>query len=225
MARCKRCGKSGFFFHVGKSGLCDSCAAIAEKHTLQLEEMKRKQQAEDKLVNEQLKRLNEARDKYEKDGQYDKLIAIYEEVLSSPTFFNAVRHKLLLVEYYQKNAQRDKAWALLNSIALEYPDEICRVRRAQYRQLKNEKNYPEALKMYFLYKFNDCRNIACWSEVKEKEYASFQKEAQILAKKAKLDTQSISGLTDVFIKLVETSRATESTALKEFKVWYRNAVK
>ena len=149
---------------------------------------------------------------------------VYEEVFSQPCFFNVVSQKLLLVKFYQKNGQDDKAWALLNSIALESPNDIYRVRREQYRQLKREQKYSDALEMYFLFKINDCRNIACWAEYKNRETNLFQKEARILAKKAKLDEQSITELTDIFIDIVEKPKISEAIALRKYREWYKRQV-
>lgn len=114
---------------------------------------------------------------------------------------------------------------MLNSILLDYPDEAYRIRRAQYHQLKKEKNYLEALKMFFLYKFNDCKSITCWPDVKERERASFLKEAQMLAKKAVLDINAVSELANILISLVESPRSTEATAFKKFKEWYSSISK
>ena len=233
MAQCKQCGKKGLFLRINTQGLCDTCNNAlkkkelekAKKQEIQWEEAKRKRQEEDRVADKQINKLNDARNKYLSVGEYDKLIAVYEEVFSVPTTWNSASHKLSLVEYYQKNGQNDKAWALLNSIVADYPDEACRVRRAQYRQLKSEKNYLEALKMFYLYKFNDCKSIACWLDVKERERASFLKEAQMLAKKANLDIDAISELANIFISLVESPRSTESTASKKFKEWYSSMAK
>lgn len=229
MAWCKKCGKKGLFLHINKQGLCDTCASVVKNKILeeekQLKNLILKHQEDDRIANEQISRLNEARKRYEPAGEYDKLIAIYEDVFSNPSPWNSATHKLYLVDFYQKNGQNDKAWALLNAIIMEYPNEAYRVRRAQYRQLKKEKNFLEALKMYFLYRFNECKAITCWSDVKERELASFLKEAQMLAKKANLDVNTVSKLADIFVNLIENSRSTEVTALKKFKEWYNSIAK
>lgn len=100
MVQCKTCGKKGFFLRLDKTGVCDSCVASVRQRALekargserQLEEMKRKRKEVDRIVDEQLKRLNDAREKYEKGEEYDKLIAVYEEVFSAPTPWNAASH-------------------------------------------------------------------------------------------------------------------------------------
>ena len=233
MTQCKKCGKKAFFLHLDKNGLCDSCAESIRQQALektreaerQQEEVKRKSQEADRIANEQIKRLNNAREEYEKAEEYYKLIAVYEDVFSAPTPWNAASHKLRLVGYYQKCKQWDKAWALLNAVLLDYPDEVFRVRRSQYRQLKDEKKYNEALKIFFLYKYNDCKSITCWPDVKEREYNSFLKEAQSLAKKAKLDINAVPELAEIFIELVESPRSSEATASRKFKAWYGKTVK
>ncbi len=233
MAQCKLCGNKGLFLRVNAHGLCETCSNDLKKKEIekakeqerQREEAKIKRQEEDRVADKQINQLNDARNKYLSVGEYDKLIAVYEEVFSVPTTWNSASHKLSLVEFYQKNGQNDKAWSLLNSILLEYPDEVYRVRRSQYRQLKNEKNYLEALKIFFLYKFNDCKAITCWPDVKERERASFLKEAQMLAKKAMLDIDATSELANILISLVESPRSTEATASKKFKEWYNSMAK
>lgn len=224
MAQCKKCGKKGFLLRLDKNGLCDSCVESvrqqAQEKAREAEVLKRKRQEADRMADKQVQRLNDAREKYEKTEEYDKLIAVYEDVFSAPTPWNAASHKLRLVGYYQKCGQWDKAWGLLNSILLDYPDEVCRVRRSQYRQLKDEKKYNDALKMYLLYKFNDCKSITCWPDVKEREYNTFLKEAKSLAKKAKLDVDAVPELADIFIELVESPRSSEATTSKKFKAWY-----
>lgn len=233
MAQCKKCGKKGFFLHLDKKGLCDFCAELIRQQALekareverQWEETKLKWQKADRIADEQIKRLNNAREEYEKVKEYDKLIAVYEEVFSAPTQWNAASHKFRLVGYYQKCKQWDKAWALLNAILLDYPDEVSRVRRSQYRQLKGEKKYNEALKIYFLYKYNDCKSITCWPDVKERECNSFLKEAQSLAQKAKLNINTVPELVDIFIELVESPQSSEASVLMKFKAWYGKIVK
>lgn len=233
MAQCKQCGNKGLFLRVNAHGFCEKCNNSLKQKELEKakeqerrwEEAKRKIQEDDRVADKQIKQLNDACNKYLSSGEYDKLIAVYEEVFSVPTTWNSASHKLSLVEYYQKSGQNDKAWALLNSIVLDYPDEAYRVRRYQYLQLKNEKKYLEALKIFFLYKFNDCKSITCWSEVKERECTSFLKEAQMLAKKAMLDTDAIFELVNIFISLVESSRSTEATAFNRFKEWYNSIAK
>lgn len=224
MAQCKKCGKKGFLLRLDKNGLCDSCVESVrqqvQEKAREAEALKRKRQEADRMADKQVQRLNDAREKYEKTEEYDKLIAVYEDVFSAPTPWNAASHKLRLVGYYQKCGQWDKAWGLLNSILLDYPDEVCRVRRSQYRQLKDEKKYNDALKMYLLYKFNDCKSITCWPDVKEREYNTFLKEAKSLAKKAKLDVDAVPELADIFIELVESPRSSEATTSKKFKAWY-----
>lgn len=229
MSHCKGCGKKGFFLHINKTGLCDSCMKEAlEKAKGQerrWEETKCKMDENLRIANEQVAQLNAARNKYEKTKEYGKLIEVYENILSPlPTTWNSLSHTFLLVEYYQKDNQRDKAWTLLNSILLKYPNEACRVRRAQYRLLKREKNFSEALKMYFLYKFNDCKSIVCWETVRDSERNSFFKEAQALAKSAKLDIQAVPQLADSLIKLVENPYTDERTAIREFNSWYSKLV-
>ena len=221
MGECRSCGKKGFFLHVNKKGLCESCEKKVQRQMLEQEQKIEKIKRENELMDEQIQRLNEARKKYEKEGNYDKLIMIYEEVFSQPCFYNAASQKLLLVKFYQKHGQDDKAWALLNSIALEYPNDIYRVRREQYRQLKREQKYSDALEMYFLFKINDCREIACWAENKDRETDLFQKEARTIAKKAKLDEQSITELTDIFIDIVEKPKISEVIALRKYREWYK----
>jgi len=233
MAQCKKCGKKGLFLHLDKNNLCDTCVELIRQQALekareaqrQLEEMKRKRQEADRIADEQIKRLNNAREKYEKTEEYDKLIAVYEDVFCASTLWNSASEKFRLVGYYQKCKQLDKAWTLLNTILLDYPDEVFRVRRSQYRQLKDEKKYNEALKMYLLYKYSDCKSITCWPDVKEREYNSFIKEAQSLAKKAKLDINAVPELADIFIELVESPRSSEATASRKFKAWYGKVVK
>ena len=51
------------------------------------------------------------------------------------------------------------------------------------------------------------------------------KEAQSLAKKAKLDINAVPELADIFIELVESPRSSEATATKKFKAWYGKMAK
>ena len=77
---------------------------------------------------------------------------------------------------------------------------------------------------YFLYKFNDCKSIVCWETVRASERNSFCKEAQALAKRAKLDIQAVPQLADSLIKLVENPYTDERTAIREFNSWYSKLV-
>lgn len=237
MAKCKVCGKKGLFLSVNKERLCAACAekerAIVEKleadtreTKARIEEQKKLQKEKGRTSDSQIKRLKAAANKYEETEEWDKLISVYEEVLfSGKCDWRTDSHMHKLVEYYQKAGQNDNAWALLNKILLEYPDDACRVRHDQYKILKKEKNYPDALKMYFYYCFDDYKEITCWPDVKERRLGVFKKEATILAKRCKIAPEEVEKLTEILGQLVENKRASETTASTKFKAWYKEATK
>lgn len=97
------------------------------------------------LFDENLDELNKAREQYKQTKNPLPAIDAYERCL--PNVGNAVTHHLFLVELYVKNGQNDKAWGYLNKMLLDFPNAESRIRESQYKLLKHEKRWLDALGM------------------------------------------------------------------------------
>lgn len=224
MGKCKSCGKFGFFLRLNQNGLCSECAAkksaalkrsssSVKKISANLTRMQKEQE----LADQQIARLNKAREQYGPSKDYDSLIEVYEQVFSEKNSWNTCSHKLKLSEYYLKAGRNNDSWKLLNSLVTEFPNEIARIRKLQYKQLKSEKKYPEALKMLFIYKFDDYKSYTSWQA---SHLEDFKKDAVTLGKKIKLSESDIADLTDILGKSVRSSKCDERMASERFKEWY-----
>ncbi len=220
MGKCKSCGRSGLFFKVGKNGLCKECNERENLNQIKTEfsqnQMRREQAAS--IADQQIVRLNNAQKKFAEDKNYEELIKEYELVFSEENDWNTFSHKLKLADYYQKVGRNNDAWGLLNRLSMEYPDEIARVRKAQYRQLKAEKNYPESLKMLFLYEFDDFKSYTSWDD---SHIADFISDAVKIGKKIKISESDIDELGKILSECVKDKRADETVASERFKDWYQ----
>lgn len=161
MAKCKSCGKSGLFIKLDNMGRCKKCSqAVIDSlsnggmytktadqlrkltdPTYQSKRLDLKQQ--DALLNS----LWKARDEYKREGDINKLIAVYEYAMidAKPVLQNAQSHVFYLVDLYIKTNQNDKAWGYLESISFEYIHETHKIRMYQFKILKKEKRYTDAL--------------------------------------------------------------------------------
>ena len=161
MAKCKVCGKSGFFLKLDNLGRCKNCSSSAinslsngglynktadEINRLTVPNYKSPKldlAQQDKL----LKSVWDAREQYKIDGDIDKLISVYEFAMrkSTPTLKGAQAHVFYLVDLYIKTKQYDEAWGYLNSISFEYIHMTHKIRKYQYKICKKEKRYTIAL--------------------------------------------------------------------------------
>ena len=90
---------------------------------------------------------------FEKDGDLEKRIKVYEKYLLKKPQWNSFNFNLSLAKMYEKSGQNDKAWGYLNQLylwAIE-PDAIggdaSKIRFEQFKILKAEKKFKDAMLM------------------------------------------------------------------------------
>ena len=90
---------------------------------------------------------------FEKDGDIEKRIKVYEKYLLKEPQWNSTNFNLSLARMYIKARHNDKAWGYLNQLYLWAVDpkviggDAPKVRFEQFRILKAEKRYKDALIM------------------------------------------------------------------------------
>ena len=90
---------------------------------------------------------------FEKDGDIEKRIRVYEKYLLEKPQWNSFNFNLSLAKMYEKAGHNDKAWGYLNQMYLWAidPDAIggdaSKVRFEQFKILKGEKKYKDAMLM------------------------------------------------------------------------------
>lgn len=107
-------------------------------------------------INEIRSRLDEAMDNFYDDGDLTTAIAIYEDALinSSQPLLDEERYALFLVDLYKKAGEGDKAWMFLSTYRMP-----ARTVYQEKAKIKSElKQYPEAIKLYMLYFYENYKN-------------------------------------------------------------------
>lgn len=184
MSKCKKCNKWGLFLKVDVFGRCDECAEAednewSKKHNLPTRKEIERQQ-------EVLNILNKAREKYKIDKNIDAIIKTYEEVVLIEEVDYPRIGTLYLAELYYKNNELDKAWSHTNWTLLKEPKSIVEVRRLQYKILKKEKKYADALcslMASFMYESE------IYERVTELDKIAFSKQCRVTLRKLKIDTE------------------------------------
>ena len=172
MAKCSVCGKKGFFLILDKDGKCSECAKREKESIKQktnffsagkfdkklehnaIEEWLPQVDPQYKATKERLAHQEKllslvwkAREQYKIDNDINELIKVYEYAMidANPVLHSAQAHVFYLVDLYIKTNQNDKAWGYLSKVSIEYIHETHKIRMYQFRILKKEKRYTEAM--------------------------------------------------------------------------------
>lgn len=103
----------------------------------------------DKAIDE----MGKANAVFEKDGDLEKCIKVYEKYLLEKPQWNSFNFNLTLAKMYVKAGQNDKAWGYLNQLYLWAIDptaiggDTSKIRMEQFKILKAEKKYKDAMLM------------------------------------------------------------------------------
>ena len=114
-----------------------------------IDELKKREAESDREIME----LQKADAAFREDGDLEKRISVYEEYLLKKTHWNSFNFNLALAEMYFKAGENDKAWGYLNQMyiwALDPDvawDDTSKIRLQQFKILKSEKKYKDALVM------------------------------------------------------------------------------
>ena len=238
MAKCKICGKSGLFFKLDKNGKCKDCAYKAiisvDGKPVVFDVRGKTAQTKGETIEEELVRTNpdyrelkngldhldkliasiqDAREQYKADKDIDKLIAAYEYAMikANPPLKNAQSHTMYLAELYIKSNQNDKAWSYLNSILFSHKELTGKIRYAQFKVLKKEKKYADAMEMLMLsYLFGSKMNHTF-------RESAFVKEATTIANKLNWDSEKVGILAQIVGNQVQRKNYDESELIRVFR--------
>ena len=115
-----------------------------------IEELDKILENSDKAIAE----CQKADEEYNKDGDLGKRISVYEKYFLQKPQWNCFNFCWSLAEMYMKAGENDKAWGYLNELYLWTIDPKCnihgyndKVRYIQFKLLKSEKRFKEALVM------------------------------------------------------------------------------
>lgn len=115
-----------------------------------IEELDKILENSDKAIAE----CQKADEEYSKDGDIGKRISVYEKHFLQRPQWNCFNFCWSLAEMYMKAGENDKAWGYVNQLYLWTTDPKCnihgyndKVRYIQFKLLKSEKRFKEALVM------------------------------------------------------------------------------
>ena len=184
-----------------------------------IEEMRRENERIDGEVNKEIAELAAARDAYKQDGNIEKLISIYENLLldlERPQW-NAFGYCLSLADFYVKANRHDEAWGYLNKMVQHittHPGcnwEMYKVRFAQFKVLKDEKRHKDAFCMLVM----SC--VVRSNELRQPYFArnSFLKDAKTTAKGLGLSENDLTEFADQLEAKI-MSRSLHERGVSEF---------
>ena len=105
-----------------------------------------------KQADAEIALLQAADRQFENDNDLEKRIAAYESVFHKKTHWNSFNYCMKLVKMYEDAEKNNKAWSLLNKMVgwfATYPNPVAyipKIRKEQFKILKKEKKYDEALR-------------------------------------------------------------------------------
>ena len=155
--------------------------------------MSEQSQKEVEEADKEIALLANAYDNYEKDGDLNRVINVYERCLTldSESKWNSFNYCLKLVNLYKKAGENDEAWGFLNKMVMHFgqfssPEYyLYKIRYEQFKILKSEKKHIAALQMLLL-------SIALQGGGFRKE--KFIKEGKTAAKGIGLDEHDLENL-------------------------------
>ena len=154
--------------------------------------------------NELLEKLNYYVALYKSQNNIEALISAYEDafVVADPPCKSS--QVFDLVSLYINQGMNDKAWGLLNSLVIQYPDKLSRIRKEQFRILKKEEKYVEALRFLSLSHFDNYGNKNSPNK------QAFFKEASPILKKLSVDSFLAEELWVIIEKGLKSKKSSEA---------------
>ena len=130
---------------------------INDKTNDKIEKLKKENEFIQIKTDEEICTLNTAYENYSNGGNILDCIKIYEQILISKTQWNSFNYCITLANLYFKANQKDKAWGFLNWMQINFGNDpycaeynMCKIRFSQFKILKSEKRYIDALLMLIL---------------------------------------------------------------------------
>ena len=153
--------------------------------------------------------LQAADRQFENDKDLDKRIAAYESVFHKKTHWNSFNYCMKLVKMYEDAEKNNKAWSLLNKMIgwfATYPNPaayIPKIRKEQFKILKKEKKYDEALRWLLAAHASFAKNP---SEFNAERFIS---EAKTTAKGLGMTEEQLQELAEIVQKTLRQSNGAE----------------
>lgn len=160
----------------------------------------------------EIAQLQAAEEKYEQDKNTQSCIQTFEKILLKGTRWNSFNYHMTLVRLYLSAERNDEAWAYLNRLLILFPDEYntYKVRNEQFRILKKEKKYKDALRMLavsHVLKTNS-PNGSYFSREK------FEKDGKTTAKGAGISSEQFHVLSGLIENVAKSGRCDEADVFK-----------
>lgn len=120
-----------------------------EKHTSTITNIDKIIADSDKAIDD----MQKADEVYNQDGDLEKRIMVYEKYLNEKPLWNSFNFNLSLAKMYEKAARNNDAWRYLSKLIFWSLDptsvgiNTSKVRYEQFRILKSEKKYADAMVM------------------------------------------------------------------------------
>ena len=162
--------------------------------------------------NKALADMKKADAEYKEDGNIEKRIATYEKYLLEKPQWQAMNYCLALAKMYIKTGRNNQAWGYLNKMYLWINEpgipggDISKIRMEQFKILKSEKKYSDALVMLvasYVIKSSSPNELVFNKE-------KFKKDAKTTAKGLGLSEMELSSFADVLEKNIRTKIINEN---------------
>ena len=159
---------------------------------------------------------------YEKDGNIDKRIRVYEKYMLKKPEWNSFNFNLALAKMYVKAGRNDTAWGYLNQMYLWAIDptaiggDVSKIRFEQFKILKAEKKYKDAMVMLVSSYVVNAYGIQGMYFNKEK----FKKDAKTTAKGIGISETDLATFADKLEKNIKNKKIKESTVQKYCVEWF-----
>lgn len=172
--------------------------------------------------DKEIQKLNDALDVYEVDGDIEKIISTYENVLSKANNWNTFSHQLKLISFYNKEKRYDDSWKLLQKMnfeAMNHPHHFSRTKSILYEEYKiskAENRYLDALEQLIEYHAlkSGMQDGHCFEEER------FIKEANTLMKHTGIQKEQL----DELINQIKAAPRNNNIQANVVKI-YRNFMK
>ena len=189
----------------------------ATPYTASMEEL-------DKILvdsNKAIEDMQKADEVYNQDGDIEKRIRVYEKYLNEKPKWNSFNFNLSLAKMYEKAGRNNDAWGYLNQLYIWSIDptavggDTSKVRYEQFKVLKSEKKYADAMVMLVSSYLINAYEIKGIYFNKDK----FFKDAKTIAKKLGRDEESLKAFADDLERKLKSRQLQE----KDVQQYCKNA--
>ena len=184
-----------------------------------LEETDRKLTVDLDYQEKLLSKVNTAREKYKADGNLSDVIQVFEEAFYKADPPCTSTQCLLLVDYYLKAGQNDKAWGYLNYLLSKQLAPLEKIRFSQAKVLKKEGKHLDAIEMIMLGYLAKSQ----WNRTFQKDM--FLKDVQPSKNKLKWDDDKVEYLASLIDDLVKQGIGDEKILISQYRSFLSNIIR